>query len=424
MIYIVCVLNTLALGLYWAKYREDSLRRIYLTLFVSCYVLTYFDGVLLAAAMEHLLGIRKITAPHSDGWKVVLIAQGCLLLVLLGYWIAGPVKYTIALRGPIEWRRNTKGMVLVSACVFLISVVVYMAGSGGPVLLKAGGYQNRYDANVGMGGYSLFFAVGLIACTLASLRAVTRSQKRLAALATIGYCALTFAALGGYRQLGFAALFSLGVIALLRRDVSFGRFLVMSAALIAITLGVALFRYTGTAADETGGLGGRLFIFFYDGFAPVDAFFNIVRYVDWHDVRTNVLINQLLTPVPRFIWADKPLIVMNAGNFYTQAVLRRTESITYSPTLLGELYLLGGITACAIGSFISGLVLRLFDELVIRSRKKMLVAFTFSFSFVLVFNLYREGIEVLITKFVLYGAVVVVMSLVARGLSGSLISRA
>ncbi|KNH10003.1 putative ECA polymerase [Candidatus Burkholderia brachyanthoides] len=423
MVYVVCILNTVALAIYWAKYREGSLRRIYLTLFVSCYVLTYFDGVLLAAAMEHFLRIRKITAPDSDVWKIVLVAEACLLLFLFGYWIAGPVRHAIAMRGLIEWRRNTKGMVFVSTGAFLVSVAIYMAGSDGPVLLKTGGYQNRYDANVGMGGYSLFFAVGLIACTLASLQAVTKRQKGMAALATIGYCALTFAALGGYRQLGFAALFSLGVIAMQRRDVTFSRFLVTSAVLIVITLGVALFRYTGTAADETGGLGGRLFIFFYDGFAPVDAFFNIVRYVNWHDVRTNVLINQLLTPVPRFIWSDKPLIVMNAGNFYTQAVLRRTESITYSPTLLGELYLLGGTTACAIGSFISGLVLRLFDELIIRSRKKMFVAFTFSFSFVLVFNLYREGIEVLITKFVLYGTVVAVMSLVARGLSGTLITR-
>jgi hypothetical protein len=419
MVYVVCVLNTLALCTFWGIYRDKSLRRIYFTLFVTCYILTYFAGVLLAAAMEELLGIRKITASDSDAWEIVLVAQLCLFLFLLGYWVAGPLKHAIAMRHGIAWRRNTKGVVLVSAFAFLASVAVYIATSGGLVLLKSGGYENRYDANVGMGGYSLFFAVGLLGCSLASFRAITTSQKRNAALATIGYCALTFAALGGYRQLGFAALFSLGVLAVLRRDVSFKRFMLMSTVLIVISLGVAMFRYTGSSADEAWGVTGRLFIFFYDGFAPVDAFFNIVKYVDFHEVRTNVLLNQLLTPVPRFIWASKPLIVLNAGNFYTQFVLGRTDAITYSPTLLGELYLLGGSFACAIGLFICGVVLRVFDEVIIRARNKMFVAFMFAFSFVFVFNLYREGIEVLITKFILYGLVVAVMSLLARGLAGT-----
>ncbi|HWU42670.1 MAG TPA: WzyE family oligosaccharide polymerase, partial [Bdellovibrio sp.] len=266
-----------------------------------------------------------------------------------------------------------------------------------------GGYENRYDANVGMGGYSLFFSMGLLGCTLLSLRAETKRAKRNSLICTIAYCALTFVVLGGYRQLGFAALFSLGVISLMRRDISNKKFLLLSGLLIVITLAVAMLRYTGTSADDIGGIYGRLFIFLYDGFAPVDAFYNIVEYSKNHRFSDNVIINQFATAIPRAIWPDKPLIVLNAGNFYTQNVLGRSDAITYSPTLLGELYLAGGSFACVVGAFSSGMILRALDEIVIRSRNKLSVAFFFSFAFVFIFNLYREGIGVLVTKIVLFG---------------------
>ncbi|GGD87407.1 WzyE family oligosaccharide polymerase [Caballeronia grimmiae] len=409
MIYLLCLANLVGLALYWQRLGATSLRRVYFTLFVSCYVFTYFGGLLLARILFSYFGIDKISASDATSRELVLLAQACLLLFLLGYFIAAPVRRLLPKRAEIDWRLGTKGFVQVLTTAFTVSMLIYLASSGGPVLLKEGGYENRYDANVGMGGYSLFFSMGLVACTLAALRARTRREKVHTIVATVLYCALTFVVLGGYRQLGFAALFSIAVIAVLRKDISFRSFIAVSGALITITLAVAIFRYTGTTSDETGGVAGRLFIFLYDGFAPVDAFYNIVDFCRRHEVTENVFLNQLTTPIPRFLWHDKPAIVLNAGNYYTQVVLGRTDLITYSPTILGELYLLGGGVACAVGSLVSGVILRTFDEVLIRSKRKLVVAFLSSFSFVFVFNLYREGIEVLVTKTILFGGAVAVL---------------
>lgn len=420
MVYLVCFINMLGLVLFWAKYAESSMRRIYFTVFVSCFVFTYFGGLLIAALLYSMLGIEKISAHDDTTWQIVVLSEICLLLFLIGYTGAAPIRRLIRKRGDLNWRRGTKPLVYVLSIAFLIAVVAYVVGSGGLVLLRNGGYENRYDANVGMGGYSLFFSTGLFACALLSLRAETGREKRKALIYTIGYCAVTFVVLGGYRQLGFAALFSLGVIALMRRDVSFAKFLVLSGALIVVTLVVAIFRYTGTSSDGAGGIYGKLLIFFYDGFAPVDAFYNIVEYCRFHNVSENVIANQFATMIPRSLWADKPLIVLNAGNFYTQNVLGREGAITYSPTLLGELYLAGGAKACLLGSLISGAVLRALDEIVIRSSGRFVVAFFFSFAFVFVFNLYREGLSVLTTKLVLFGGASLVLVCAAKLLvSGS-----
>lgn len=420
MVYLLCFTNMLGLALFWAKYAESSMRRIYFTVFVSCFVFTYFGGLLIAALLYSMLGIEKISAYDDTTWQIVVLSEICLFLFLAGYAGAAPFRKIIRKRGKLNWRRKTKSLIYVLLAAFLVSVVAYVVGSGGLVLLKNGGYENRYDANVGMGGYSLFFSMGLFACTLLSLRAESAREKRKALIYTIGYCAITFVVLGGYRQLGFAALFSLGVIALMRRDVSFAKFLVLSGALIVVTLVVAIFRYTGTSSDGVGGIYGKLLIFFYDGFAPVDAFYNIVEYCKFHGVSENVIANQFATMIPRSLWADKPLIVLNAGNFYTQNVLGREGSITYSPTLLGELYLAGGPKACLLGSLISGAILRALDEIVIRSSSRLVVAFLFSFAFVFVFNLYREGLSVLTTKLILFGGASVVLVCVAKLLaSGS-----
>jgi hypothetical protein len=157
MIYLLCFANLVGLALYWQRLGATSLRRVYFTLFVSCYVFTYFGGLLLAQILFSYFGIDKISASDATSRELVLLAQACLLLFLLGYFIAAPVGRLLPKRTKIYWRLGTKGFVQVLTTAFTVSMLIYLASSGGPVLLKEGGYENRYDANVGMGGYSLFF---------------------------------------------------------------------------------------------------------------------------------------------------------------------------------------------------------------------------------------------------------------------------
>jgi enterobacterial common antigen polymerase len=414
MIFVLCTLNLLASGLLWAKYAKFAVERIYLSVFTTCYVFTYFGGLLIADALYSMLGIAKITASDEVTWRVIILSDLCLVTFICGYILAKPLKQFIARRRELVWKNRTKVQIVFLFGSFVVATLVYLVSTGGPVLFKEGGYENRYDANVGLGGYSLFFSMGLLGCNLLSLRAETRKEKRNALILTVLYCALTFIVLGGYRQLGFAALFSLGVISLIRKDIAFGTFAILSIILVISTLAVAMLRYTGNSAEGLGGIYGRMFIFLYDGFAPVDAFYNIVAYCGTHEISNNVIANQFSTMIPRFLWPEKPLVVLNSGNFYTQVVLGRSESITYSPTLLGELYLVGGATVCLLGTFISGVVLRVFDEIILRSKNKMLVAFFFSFAFVFVFNLYREGISVLVTKVILFGVATMTLLLASR----------
>lgn len=162
---------------------------------------------------------------------------------------------------------------------------------------------------------------------------------------------------------------------------------------------VALFRYYDSFAGAgLGELGTLVLYFVYDGVVPYDAFHKIVLYIDSSsfEVRGEIILNQFGTLIPRFIWESKPSVLLNGGNFYSQVILGRESVVTYSPTFLGELFLIGGWVSCLIGSFFAGILLKVFDNIVAQ-KKGLIFIILFSYSFLLIFNLYREGLFVLLT---------------------------
>ena len=219
---------------------------------------------------------------------------------------------------------------------------------------------------------------------------------------SVGYAILTFTALGGHRQLGIAAILTLLFIGLKRKQISktvlFGFALLSIIALVFM----GFIRY-GTLAR--GYSFDKLFVislyFLQDSLSPFDSFARIIdavpRYIDFQYADT--FVNQFIFMIPRAVWSDKPIIVMNAGNYFTQNILGLKGILTISPTILGELYMAGGGVACSLGMFLVGGFLKMIDRVFIRIRKDcVLIVFYYAFLFQLCFNLYREGVAVFLSK--------------------------
>ncbi|MDX7329584.1 WzyE family oligosaccharide polymerase, partial [Escherichia coli] len=66
--------------------------------------------------------------------------------------------------------------------------------------------------------------------------------------------------------------------------------------------------------------------------------------------------------IPRFLWEDKPINVLNNGYFYTTEVLSLDTNLTMSPTFLGTSLIMFGSWFYWVGGFISGVILFVFDR--------------------------------------------------------------
>lgn len=365
--------------------------RIMSTIFIFLYALLYFGGGLILESLASKIGEFKGIGQNELG-KVYQVATISLGALLIGVNVKLP-----NVRSRLDQFTHIRQIRFASFFLAFGSIALYVAINGF-VLLKSGGYTNRYESNVGFGMVTLLFPFGLIFLNCHYL--VVKNKIWVVIIALI-FAILVFTAKGGQRQIGFAAMFNFFLFLYIEGRVSLKKlFLWGLFGLIAINV-IALLRYYDSFEGvEVSELYTLVAYFFFDGIVPVDAFYKIIEYVDKSTPPGfEIVINQFGALVPRLFWTSKPEIMLNAGNFYTMNILQREMFVTYSPTFLGELYLIGGTTACIIGGFVTGVILKLLDN-IIRYKRGFVMIYVISFSFLFTFNLYREGLFVFLSSII------------------------
>lgn len=290
--------------------------------------------------------------------------------------------------------------------IFSAAFLIYFSKQG-LVIFKDGGYENRYEANQGLGVVSqllIFFYFGFsIWVKQVFMKNLdgpvsVRSYKEILIVALL-FAFSTFVLLGGHRQLGFGVVFLLMYVFYQSNIIKLHQVIIGAiAALVLVTL-VAVYRYENLDVSERGVMF-YLVIFLFDGLTPVNAYYDIYNdIVQYGSAGFNVALDQLMYIIPRFIWEDKPEIIINGGNYYTQFILGRKSLVTYSPTLLGELMIVHGVVGALLLAPLVSLFVAIYDK--ICATHSSIGFILISLAPLIAFNLYREGFYVVLTKMTL-----------------------
>lgn len=122
--------------------------------------------------------------------------------------------------------------------------------------------------------------------------------------------------------------------------------------------------------------------------------------------------------LPKGLWLDYPTPIWNTANYFTRELLGNYSGLAISPTLLGSLYIMGGVPMILLGMAFVGIIIKGFDRLFAYANARH-SAILQTFCLANVFNLIvlvREGADAFFSRFVFFSLVFGVCWLVAQGI--------
>ena len=361
-------------------------KNLYYSMFALSFCLLYIAGPALSLHLNN--------QGYYKPFDSIILYQASLFFFIfsISYFFT---KNLTKFKKRTQYRPVRKYIYIIPLALTGLALFLYFVKNGF-VILKLDGYESRYTANVGVGIYTqfmqlfYFFIAGLI------YKNGVKSPKKLIAISLL-FFVVTFSLLGGHRQLGLGVIIGIFFYLMLEKKISAPRFFVIFIPFLIFSLAIAVLRYENHNLDVAQVIN-FVIIFFYDGLTPIEAHTNIFQYVNANGYPgLSIITNQFGAYIPREIWTDKPLMMLNGGNYYTSIILARTSLVTYSPTLLGELILAHG-PYFYFAAVPTGILLCAIDKSV-NSRTFFGIAMIL-FSFTIIFNLYREGLYVFLTKLI------------------------
>tara|TARA_B100001093_G_scaffold305440_2_gene291511 strand:+ start:69150 stop:70466 length:1317 start_codon:yes stop_codon:yes gene_type:complete len=379
------------------KYNLISVSNFFLLSFWIC----FFVGFLLAFFSHNLLGDYSLSVYQV--FITVCLISICLYLYLLVFFVFDlliPQKRLVLFKIP-----NSKSFIkILSSILFITSVLsifIYVWKNQGFVLLKSTGYLDRYEANRGLGLITLLIKMYIPAIILFYLLSPTKSKLLFSLLLAIGFGLLSYLAMGGYRQILIMGVASLIFHRVLNDGISFFKTILYSTIGVVSLYYLALLRYN-INIDDTGL--GLLIGFTQDSLSPFNSFTKIFEYINTTSEYQNfkLFLGHFQIMIPRILWEGKPELILNSGNYYTQHVINYESTLTISPTLAGELYLMRGFWSLFIGFGLIAIMNVFLERIVIYYKESNIHTIVQNtFFLVVIFNafwLVREGLEVYIYR--------------------------
>jgi len=277
------------------------------------------------------------------------------------------------------------------ATLSVAAVMVYVAVTG--LSFGSSSYESRYTDAQGMGILLRLFPAFLPFLTYRLCIAKTRAEYVRVSVVGLLYTAFMYIALDGYRQILIAA-FCLTLLLGLKRGyfkgwVLIGCFVAMVPALV----GLSFLRYSGDegGATFTDPIIAALYYLQGDLF-PIDAPLRTYWWCHYNECPgATPFMSHFLHLVPRFLWPEKPDILLDSAGYYTQVIVGYSRMVTLSSTILSEAIMIGGLGAVPLIFFFSGFLARAFTILTERANGAL--------KFILLSNVWigffwiREGLE-------------------------------
>lgn len=370
-------------------------------LFLVFYWLVVPGGAILAWVYELFVG--EYNSTPSEILSASLVAWVGLLAYYIGMSSGGLVYGRKRFRVfPATDHRTKRLVAILMLAASLSAMVIYVSTASNQV--SGDSYSLRFSENLGKGYLTLFFFYYIPAILLLFMLRPSRRRWLLFTLLIVCIGLFNFVAIGGARRGLFIGIFAMllaghmtGILRLTLTKVVVG-----GIAMIAGLTMLALVRYGVNVSDFSSVERHHLAHLIIDSIAPIDSLVKAMLYIQETDAVQGIdlFLNQFVAVIPRTVWLDKPELILNSGNFFTQEVLRYpVEGLTISPTLLGALILAGGWGGVVAGMIATGFLLNWLNLQLINSNyvaRVFLVSNAVSF-----FGLAREGLEVLIYKLLL-----------------------
>lgn len=245
--------------------------------------------------------------------------------------------------------------------VNLLSILLYIGINGGLIIFKSASYSDRFESNLGLGGLAIFFPLFLLSFILLFLTKPTYRNWKINFFYGLLVAILIFLAIGGGRLMIALHTF---IFLLIGYHYKYIKFRTITITVVIFVPLAALLAFVRAKMDFDSEVFQTL-IFTMNTFSPFDSFVRIIEYYDNSNKAYegfNVVYNQITSFVPRVIWPEKPIMVLNTGNFYTLEILNFKVMATISPTINGSFYIMYGFIGLIVGSAIIGMLLKVFDN--------------------------------------------------------------
>jgi len=378
------------LGLLFAKYPRNYNILHPKKLFIYFFLLVQVSGFFFAGLIKIITGNYKIS--YDVLLSVSLITFYSFVVFIFSYYIWRRLLPSDIIKFPKLSESFFKKLYFGFFLVGSIGIFIYYLENGF-VLFKEGGYENKNIANIGLGYARLMYSIGFSYFILSYLLfSFNRRRFKRALYISLLLGVLIFIVIGGGRAASLCLFVECIVIGLYYNCFSRRKIVILNIILFVIILALTFVRYKLHLSPA---IIVSLLYQLQGSFSPIDSFSLIYKHFFFNEnFIPSIAFNSFLTLIPRFIWTSKPIEIDVPSVYFTREILNYPSFVTISPTLLGELYMYGGIFSITIGMFFIALIVRIFTLIYIKSFTVPSGRIFFILNALIYFSLFREGLSI------------------------------
>ncbi|AIN47090.1 ECA oligosaccharide polymerase [Candidatus Palibaumannia cicadellinicola] len=290
--------------------------------------------------------------------------------------------------------------------ISLGTLIVFFIHNGF-LLFRLHAYSQIFSSEVSDVVLKRFFYFFILAQLLTYFLNPTRRNWLWFLVSTIVFGIFTYMVMGGTRANIIVAFTLFLLIGLQRCWIN--RWILVLAGLIAVTAMflLALKRYSlninGTEAFYT---------FLYltrDTFSPWENLALLLQNYQHIDFQGfTPIVRDFYVFIPKWLWPEKPSLVLNTANYFTWQILNNYSGLAISPTLIGSLVVMGGVSFIPLGAIVVGFIVKGFDIVYKygklagnRYHASLLQTFCFGTVFHMIV-LAREGLDAFFSRLVFF----------------------
>lgn len=406
IVYLICV--TVVVTLLYHEFKRSRFN--FNVLFSLLYFLTFYFGYPLTC----LLAIQ---------FDVATVETEYLLYALLSatfFYAAYFLVYQLRLSNKSIDIDNTQSFLTMSrveayfTCGLLIVVALaalaWFFMQNGVLLFKLTAYNQIFSKNVSSVALKRFFYFFIPAMLIIYFLNPSKLNWLFFLVATLVFGCITYMVVGGTRANIMIALALFLFIGIVEGYIKLWMMVVAGAGGVIAMFWLALKRY---GLDVSGSQAFYTFLYLTrDTFSPWENLALLLKkYQDIEFQGLAPIIRDFYVFIPEWIWPERPQQILNSANYFTWNVLNYHSGLAISPTLIGSMLIMGGITILPFGAIVIGLIIKWFDWLYEKGKhdvNRYRGAIFQSFCFGAIFNLMvlvREGTDAFVSRIVFFSIV-------------------
>ncbi|MBE2895253.1 ECA oligosaccharide polymerase [Spirabiliibacterium falconis] len=391
-------------------------------LFSVIYLITFYFGLPFTLALAYHFDFKLLD------FDMLFATQFAALAFYLLFYVAYSVRLKPNKTQTALWiakspcvRDNSASIARITGIILLLiglGTAALFFAQNGFLLFKLSKYSQIFSQQVSGVALKRFFYFCLPALLVFYFLMPNKKHWVLFLVFGVSFGILTYILVGGTRAnmaLAVALFFFIGIS---QRYLSIRSLFLAGVIAIGAMFALALARYGLNVRGSE-----AIYTFLYltrDTFSPWEnlaMIFSHHQQIEWQGLAP--IARDFYVFIPKTWWESRPDLIVNSANYFTWEILNYHAGLAISPTLLGSLYIMGGVPFLCIGAIVCGWLIKGIDALyqlgknsVNRSRRAILQAYCFGNCFNLIV-LVREGLDAFVSRFLFYTLVFFIAVVIA-----------